>query len=344
MKTRAPLTAADLLRVGSWFERDSHLFEVTTWDSRSPLRVEARPAETDARQVFTLTELFAPTTPTRFAATRAELEAAPVSGVVPNMAVDAATLPAHLLKRAHHIIQTVEAVQAQLAESKQRSQVAADAFSLTECTRQACQALPSPVSLSAYYAYRRLYQAAQGDRALIASGLRRTTFGKTRISANAQHFVDTLIRRFYRASPPVRAQTVYAIALQVWEHNRHWWLNYQQTGDFNSADLIERLLDPRQQIDPLLSDPVQAQLWLRSSRPPVPGSTATSSGSAHSRARAPRPTSPATARPTGRPTTCSSTASPRPRPCPCSTSSPTTTDSTSCTSTTSCARCSGGSG
>ena len=125
MKTRAPLTAADLLRVGSWFERDSHLFEVTTWDSRSPLRVEARPAETDARQVFTLTELFAPTTPTRLP------PPAPSSRLRLSQVWSRAwpwtrPAPGLLLKCADRIIQTVEAVQAQLEQIKQCSQVSAD--------------------------------------------------------------------------------------------------------------------------------------------------------------------------------------------------------------------------
>ena len=68
-----PLTAADLLKVGAWFARDGQRFEITAWDARSPLQVEARAEGTDAGQAFTLTDLFAPTPVTRFAASRAEL-------------------------------------------------------------------------------------------------------------------------------------------------------------------------------------------------------------------------------------------------------------------------------
>ena len=74
-----------------------------------------------------------------------------------------------------------------------------------------------------------MYQTHGGDRALIAAALHRSTYGKTRIDPNAQHFIDTVIRRFYRSNPPMRAQTVYNIAQQLWHHNRHWWLNFQQS-------------------------------------------------------------------------------------------------------------------
>lgn len=257
-----PLTAADVLRVGCWFARDDHLFEVTAWDAAVPLHVEARAAETGAIQVLMLTALFAPTPPTRFAATRAALQAASVPGMPPAGAMDV-TGPARMLARAEHIIRTVEAVQAHLARREQQAAVAS-ACSLSERTRQACAALSAPVSLSSYYAYRRLYQDAGGDRARLAAALRRTTHGKARISRNAQHFIDTLIHRFYRTNPPLRAQTVYAIARQLWEHNRHCWLDVQhpQAGDADSAnraELVERLLDARQDIAPLLTDPAQSQ-------------------------------------------------------------------------------------
>ncbi|HEY3081275.1 MAG TPA: transposase [Chloroflexota bacterium] len=256
--TTTPLTAADLLRVGAWLEREGDLFEVTAWDARSPMRVDAR-AATGASRVFSLTELFAPTPPTRFAATRAELEAPSGAATAPAGAVDAVALPAHLLARAERVIRTVEAVQALLARSRQRWRMGTDALSLTELTRRACQALPIPVSLSAYYADRRLYQAAGGDRARLAAALHRTTHGRTRVDPNAQHFVDALVRRFYRANPPVRAQTVYAVAQQLWAHNRGWWLDARRAGDADAAELVERLLDARQEIDPLLADPDRAR-------------------------------------------------------------------------------------
>jgi hypothetical protein len=263
MKTPAPLTAADLFQVGHWFLRGDRLFEILTWDAEKPLDVEAR-ADDDTIHWFTLTELFAPTPPTRFAATQAELMTVPdTGGDLSNKVVDATTLPDHLLKRADRIIRIVEAVQAHIEQLRRSCQLASKPFSVTEATQRACQASPVSVSFSRYYIYRQLYQTHGGDRALIATALHRNTYGKTRIDPNAQHFIDTVIRRFYRSNPPMRAQTVYTIAQQLWHHNRHWWLNFQQAGGTNADELVGRLLDPRQDIDSLLSDPVSAQCLVR---------------------------------------------------------------------------------
>lgn len=260
MKSLSPLSAADLLQVGQWFQREDRLFEIVAWDPKEPLQVEVRAADDHSIHRFTLTELFAATPPTRFAATRAELATLPppVTDALPE-AVDATSLPTHLLSHANHIIQTVEAVQAHIEQIRRSHQLISESFSLTDATRQACQALPQPVSLSGYYKYRRLYQAHDGDRSLIAAALRRSTYGKTRIDPNAQHFVDTVIRRFYRSNPPMRAQTVYNVAQQLWHHNRHWWLNFQQEDATELDELVDRLLDVRESIDSLLSDPAYAR-------------------------------------------------------------------------------------
>ncbi len=261
MKMRLPLTAAEVLQAGHWFRREDRLYEIVAWDAKDPLRVVARAADTPTEQIFLLTELFAPTPLTRFAAARTELADTPPGATQPPAsAADAASLPEHLLRRADHVIAIVEAVQAAIARLRQRQQVAAKITSLTEMTRQACQALPTPVSISSYYRYRELYEAHHGDRALLAAALHRDTFGKTRLNASAQHFINTIIRRFYRSNPPLRAETVYGIAQQLWEHNRHWWLNPEQTRAAGSAELVERLLAGRQAIDDLLADPQQAPL------------------------------------------------------------------------------------
>ena len=260
MKSPSPLSAADLLQIGYWFLREDRLFEIVSWDAQDPLLVESRAADDGTIHRFTLTDLFAPRPVTLFAATRTELVTMAASDATAlSKVVDAASLPAHLLSRAEHIIQTVEAVLAHIDRIRRSCRLTSESFSLTDATRQACQTLPQPMSLSGYYKYRRLYQAHGGDRSQIAAALRRSTYGKTRIDPNAQHFIDTVIRRFYRSNPPMRARTVYTIARQLWHHNRHWWLNFQQAGGTDLDDVVECLLDVRQDVDVLLSDPKCAQ-------------------------------------------------------------------------------------
>jgi len=253
----SPLTAADVLQPGHWFSRAAEQFEIMVWDSRRPLDVEARSANNGTVCQFTLMELFGSQPVTRFAATRKELENETEKSV--SSVADMTTLPKQLIQRADYIIQTVDAIQVQIDWIKRQYQAAAKTFSLAEITRQACQTIAAPISRSSYYAYRRLCQSCRGDRALIASALHRRTFGKARIGPNEQHFIDTVIQRFYRSNPPLRIQTVYNIAQQLWQYNRHWWVDISRTDGKDFDDLLERLLDGRKGIDDLLSDPAQIQ-------------------------------------------------------------------------------------
>ena len=253
-----PLTAADVLQTGHWFSYVSEPFEIMAWDSKKPLNVDARSANTGAIRHFTITELFGAQLVTRFASTRKELDSR-TGNLISGGAADTQTLPEQLFKRADHIIEIVEAVQGQIDRLKRQYQVAAKPFSIADITEQACQLIATPVSRSSYYAYRRLWQLGSGDRALIASALHRKTFGKTRIDPSEQHFIDTVIQRFYRSNPPLRIQTVYNIAQQLWQFNRHWWIDTGRAMGRDFDDLLERLLDGRKQVDDLLSDPTQIQ-------------------------------------------------------------------------------------
>lgn len=257
MKTSASATAADVLQVGCWFLFDSEPFEIIAWDSENPLHVKARSANTGADRHFTIMELFGAQRVTRFAPTRKELDGE-TEKLIPH-AADRSTLPEHLLKQADRIIQTVDAVQSEIESNKRQCQLFGKQFSLTEATQLACQSLPSSVSQPVYYVYRRLYRTNLGDRALIAAALHRKTWGKTQIEPNALHFIDTVIQRFYRSNPPLRVQTVYNIAQQLWQYNRHWWLDIAQATGRDFEGVLESLLNGRQGIDDLVSDPVQVQ-------------------------------------------------------------------------------------
>lgn len=264
---KALLTATEILQPGYWFLRQNRLYEICTWDRANPLQVTARAADTDEEQLFLLTELFAADPPTQFATTAAELTTpavAPESGE--NVILDAATLPAHLLQKADQIIHTVETIEAGAAQILREEK---DVGKTTALQRM-CRILPIPVALSTYYNYQKLYATHQGDRSRIAMALHRNTFGKTRMDANTLHFLDSIIQRFYRSNPPLRKKTVYQIAQQVWHHNHRWWLNVAESGTEEFDDLIEELLDVRQEIDETLANPahqphlIQIQLPSRS--------------------------------------------------------------------------------
>lgn len=246
-------TGAALFQVGAFFLRDEQLFQITAWNPLAPLELEARALSDSALHRFSLTELFAPTPITRFGASVAALlgPAAPTT----SPPVEASGLPTALLTRATSIIQTVETVERHRIAIRQRWRLEGTSGSLRAATREVCTALPQPISLSQYYTYRQLYRLHGGDHARIAASLRRSTYQKSQVDPNAQHFVDTIVRRFYRSTPPLRAQTVYHLLCQLWTHTQHWWLNLAQVAPADQARLIDQLLDIRQPIDILLADP-----------------------------------------------------------------------------------------
>ncbi len=254
MSSVPSLSADRVLQVGHYFLREGRLFQITAWVPSTPLDVEACAVEDGVVQSFTLTDLFAAEPVTQFGATPDALVGS--SRVTePFPAADSSGLPPALFQRAATIIQIVETVQAQLEDVQRCWRRDGTVGSLTAATRAACQGLATPISLSQFYFYRQLYRSADGDHARLAAALRRRTYQKTRLDPNAQHFVDTIIRRFYRSNPPLRAQTVYQIALQLWQHNRHWWLNLAAVPTHAQTALIDQLLDARRTVDDLLADP-----------------------------------------------------------------------------------------
>ena len=250
MKT-ASFSASELLQPGHWFLYHERLFQICAWDSNRPLQVIARAADTDEQQLFTLTELFAAGSAARFATTAAELMAPEKTTDATEIPLlDTTTLPAHLLKKANHIIQTVEAVRAVSIRVLQEE----GNLTRTEALRRACQLLAVPIALSTYYNYRLLVTVHESDRARIAMALHRNTHGKTRMDASTLHFIDTVIQRFYRTNPPLRKETVYHVAQQLWHHNRRWWLNVDENDTEGVDHLVEQLLDVRQERDAMLPE------------------------------------------------------------------------------------------
>ena len=57
----------------------------------------------------------------------------------------------------------------------------------------------------------------------------------------------------------MRAQTVYHLAQQYWQHNQGWWLNFQRADPTDRDALIDLLLGGRQPVAVLLADPVHAK-------------------------------------------------------------------------------------
>ncbi|MBK8138412.1 MAG: hypothetical protein IPK52_21805 [Chloroflexi bacterium] len=101
-----------------------------------------------------------------------------------------------------------------------------------------------PVSRATYYRSLDCYRTNSGDRGRIAASFHRSSFNQTRLNTAQQHFVDTLILRFYARQPPIRPSTLYKLALAAWKRMGGQWLDPQRCPTDAPQDLVGELLNP----------------------------------------------------------------------------------------------------
>ncbi len=203
-------TVEGVLRPGWYLYWQSRRYRMLSFDTAA-LVVQVEAVETGEQSSFQLAHLLLETSTKLaplFAPTLALLDAL-IARQRPTPAVTPTDdLPMTLLARADRIIQVIQQVDAQMRAVVRQTQDR----SYTAVLRQMLAQLDDPVSLATYYRYRDCYQQAQGDRGRIAASLRRESYNQTRLNTAQQHFVDTLILRFYARQPPIRPSTLYKLA------------------------------------------------------------------------------------------------------------------------------------
>jgi transposase InsO family protein len=165
-------------------------------------------------------------------------------------------LPVKLLARADRILQVIQQVDAQMRAVVLQTQD----LSYTAVLRQMLAQLDDPVSLATYYRYRDCYQQAQGDRGRIAASLRRESYNQTRLSAAQQHFIDTLILRFYARQPPIRPATLYRLAVATRQRTGGLWPDPALCVPDVPQDLVVELLNPDIPLPQITDNPEKRRL------------------------------------------------------------------------------------
>lgn len=266
MKRIASQTTNAWLRVGQWFAKEGRMYEIASWEATDMLRIHAYAFPDRSMVEFALVELLVATPPVCFAPTQTELQrllAANTGAQQQTLASDA--MPDKLLQRADRILAAICAVNrhaVHLAGGQQAPQVVP-----VDELRRICATLSPPIALSTYYKYRQICEENGGSRAKIAAALHRSTYGKTKMSADQQYFVDAIVRTFYRSDPPMRLQTVYTIAEQIWLHTEGRWVD-TTIGDKTTQDAVARqLMDVREPIQSLLNN-TERRACLRAMRLP----------------------------------------------------------------------------
>mgnify|MGYP001271705359 CR=1 FL=1 len=153
-------------------------------------------------------------------------------------------LPVALLQRADRLIHLVETVESRVESLLAAAHLCGDTLLRKGALEHAFGELDEPVSHATYYRSLACYRTHSGDRGRIAASFHRRSFNQTRMKTAQQHFVDTLILRFYARQPPIRPSTLYKLALSAWKRTGGQWLDPQRCPVDIPQDLVAELLNP----------------------------------------------------------------------------------------------------
>lgn len=198
-----------------------------------------------------------------FAPTLKQLQQKIEAQYSPPAPVSATGLPDNLMNKANQIVTSVTTIE-RLVGAKERLALAqGKKLNYTVALEAACAQLETPIGLTSYYKYRRLYRIHNGDPVRIAAGLRRKSFNQSRMGRAQLHFIDTLILRFYAGKRTVRLrpQALYNLARSTLKRTGNLWLDPDRYPGEGAEHVVAELLDPQLPMLAILASSEKAS-WL----------------------------------------------------------------------------------
>lgn len=252
------------LRVGWYIYWQDSIYQIVSFDSNS-LQLELEQLQTGEQQYVQLENLLldiadeasAPV----FAPSLDSLEAKCSQHRSQASQVMAEDLPMALLQRADRLIHVVQLVEAQLAEELRQAQLQGRTLGRKVALENSLQVLDEPISLASYYRYLACYQGFSGDRGQIAASFRRKSFNQSRLTTVQQHFIDSLILRFYARQPRIRPATLHKIAVATRQRTQGMWIDPQKCSADVPQDLVTELLNPDIPMTSILDNPEKKPLF-----------------------------------------------------------------------------------
>ncbi len=163
---------------------------------------------------------------------------------------------------AHQRLRQVELIDASVARQRKRAELNGDTFSTTAAVLTACRQLPKEYKKgkSTYYDYKKLCVENDYNIDKIATALRRSTYGKTRIRPAMLHLLDTVIMRFYRKSGWTGSALYTEIGPSILERTRGRWVDPEKCKGKVPESLVSRLLNPNIPFDEILENAEECAL------------------------------------------------------------------------------------
>ncbi len=247
-----------------WFIYWQHqTYRVVAYDKSDPLHIAVENVATHQAEALSLLQLLSVReneSEPIFAPTHEVLQIELGRRCPPPKPVSSMALPDCLLAKADTIITIVQMVDKVVLEKEKLAWLRGEEFRHTPAIKEACSHSEPSISMTSYYKYRQLYHIGQGDRAQIATLLRRSTFHESRIDQAQLHFVDVMLLRFYARENRPRPATVYALAQGVLKRTGSRWVDPDKCIGDIPQNLVDELLNTRLPMQTILDNPEKAGL------------------------------------------------------------------------------------
>lgn len=195
-----------------------------------------------------------------FAASRETLQNLIDQRTTPPSNAPGTSLPPYAYMLADRVINTVQTIEAIMAERERQARVLGVPFDRTIMLRQVCGTLPEPVGISTYYKYVKLLAVCAGDRVQLAASFRRESFDRWQVTRQQLHFIDSLIARYYTREERPRPIRIYEFAQAHLKHTRSLWPDPKKCAGPIPRNLVSELLDRQIPMEAILANPEKAAL------------------------------------------------------------------------------------
>jgi len=145
-----------------------------------------------------------------------------------------ASLPQKFLQKAECMRHIVEGFGPWLASRQQANPTTSQAEHLRAYVET------FDISLATYYNYRRAYNKCHGDEVQMATHMRRSSFGKKRLTRAQQHFLDMLLLKY----PSLDAMEIRRLGLALLERTGNLWVDPDRCETIPD-DLVKMLCNPQ---------------------------------------------------------------------------------------------------
>jgi hypothetical protein len=138
-------------------------------------------------------------------------------------------------------------------------------FPRTAALEAACAELPEPICSLTFRRYRKKCRQSSWNADLMAAKtLRRTTWRVPKLDRVVQHFMDTMILRYYGPDRGISLSHIYKRLIETYRtRSGNLWIDPEKCEKHIPEDLKDELLDPFKSMQAILSNPEKAGVLSR---------------------------------------------------------------------------------